>query len=74
LTSLPASVFGLGKRGLIRQGFFADLVVFDYAAIRDEATFKEPFRNAQGFVHVFVNGTLSYNDGVLTGVRAGRIV
>jgi N-acyl-D-amino-acid deacylase len=74
LTSLPASVFGLKKRGLIRQGFFADLVIFDYAAIKDKATFKEPFKNAQGFVHVFVNGMLSYNDGVMTGARAGRIV
>ncbi|MGO9379352.1 MAG: N-acyl-D-amino-acid deacylase family protein [Dissulfurispiraceae bacterium] len=74
LTSLPASVFGLQGRGLIRQGYFADLVIFDYAAIRDEATFTEPFRNAQGIAHVFVNGMLSFSEGNLTETRSGMIV
>lgn len=74
LTSLPASVFGIERRGLIRQGYFADLAIFDYDEIMDEATFKEPFGKARGIIHVFVNGVLSFSDGIMTGTRAGRIV
>jgi N-acyl-D-amino-acid deacylase len=73
-TALPAAVFGLQRRGFIRQGFFADLVIFDYDTIKDDAIFKEPFRMSKGITHVFVNGQLSYSEGLFAGLRAGRIL
>jgi N-acyl-D-amino-acid deacylase len=73
-TSLPAAIFRLERRGYLRHGFFADLVIFDYDTIIDEATFKEPFRMSKGITHVFVNGTLSFSEGAFAGARAGRIL
>jgi len=74
ITSLPAAVFRLERRGFIRQGFYADLVIFDYDSIMDEASFKEPFRMSKGIMHVFVNGKLSYSEGVFADERGGRII
>ncbi len=56
MTSLPASVFGLKDRGLVKAGAFADLVVFDPATIQDRATYGEPRQAAAGIREVFVNG------------------
>jgi N-acyl-D-amino-acid deacylase len=56
MTSLPASVFGLPDRGLVRAGCFADLVLFDPARVRDRATYAEPRLRAEGIAAVFVNG------------------
>jgi len=56
MTSLPASVFGLVDRGLVREGGFADLVLFDPARVRDRATYEEPRLRAEGIERVFVNG------------------
>ena len=56
MTSLPASVFGLADRGLVREGGFADLVLFDPARVRDRATYEEPRLRAEGIERVFVNG------------------
>ena len=74
ISSLPAAVFGLERRGFIRHGFYADLVIFDYDTIIDEATFNEPFRMSEGIKHVFVNGTLSFSEGVFAGACGGRII
>src|SRR5262249_6135391 len=57
LTSLPATNLGLDKRGLLREGYFADVVVFDPQTIADKATFDKPHQYAVGMKHVFVNGT-----------------
>jgi N-acyl-D-amino-acid deacylase len=74
ITSMPASVFGLERRGYIRNGYYADLVIFNFDTIRDEADFKEPFRKSKGISHAFVNGNISLSDGEFTGTRAGRII
>lgn len=71
-TSLPALVFGMTDRGVIREGAWADLVIFDPALIQDRATYRDPHQLAAGVSHVFVNGVLAIDDGKLTGARAGR--
>jgi len=74
LTALPAGNLGLQRRGSLAPGFFADVSVFDPAAVIDRATFAEPHQLAEGVVHVFVNGEHTVRDGSHTGVLAGRVV
>ncbi|MGA7108590.1 MAG: D-aminoacylase [Terracidiphilus sp.] len=74
MTGLPAQRFGLAERGLIREGFHADLVLFDPESVLDTATFSDPIRQSTGIDRVWVNGTLTYNSGGLTGRRAGRFL
>jgi N-acyl-D-amino-acid deacylase len=74
MTSLPASVFGLDRRGLIREGWHADLALFDPDTIADTATFDEPFRRPDGIIHVFVNGIPCVLHGEPTGTRSGAIL
>ncbi len=74
LTALPASVLGISERGLIADGFFADLVVFDPAVISDRATFDKPHVYSIGIEHVFVNGVPVVADGAHTGASPGRAV
>ncbi|MCZ6695316.1 MAG: D-aminoacylase [Acidobacteria bacterium] len=74
LTSFPAANLGLRQRGTLKTGSFADIVVFDPAAIRDHATFDEPHQYATGMLHVFVNGRQVLKDGEHTGATPGRVV
>ena len=74
MTSLPASNLSLRRRGLVRPGYFADLVLFDPATIRDTATFEEPHQYAIGVRYVFVNGETVVRDGQHTGATPGRVV
>ena len=74
MTSLPASVFGLKDRGVIRPGAFADLVIFDPATIRDAATYKEPQKLAEGVSDVLVNGVPVRLDGKFTDAFPGRVL
>jgi N-acyl-D-amino-acid deacylase len=74
LTSLPAANLKLRRRGTLRPGYFADVVVFDPAAITDHATFEEPHQLATGMKHVFVNGEQVLKDGEHTGATPGRVV
>ena len=74
LTSLPAENLKLKDRGVLAPGYFADLVVFDPAEVRDHATYNEPHQYATGMVHVFVNGELVLEDGAHTGALPGRVV
>ncbi len=74
MTSLPASIFGLRDRGSIATGNYADLVVFDANAIRDEATYEAPYRLPSGIDHVFVNGRPVLHDGAFTNERPGRVL
>jgi N-acyl-D-amino-acid deacylase len=74
LTSLPAQNLGIKQRGRLAEGFHADIVVFDPAAIRDHATFEKPHQYATGVRHVLVNGTLVLKDGEHTGAKPGRVV
>ena len=75
MTSLPATKFRLKDRGQVAEGYFADLVVFDPAAIIDAATFEKPIAAARGIEHVFVNGELAYAsaDNRVYG-RSGRFI
>lgn len=72
MTSLPAQVYRLPGRGLLREGMVGDLVVFDLERVEDKATFTEPHQLSEGMVHVFVNGRAAVRDGEFTGVLAGR--
>jgi N-acyl-D-amino-acid deacylase len=74
MTSLPAQVYRIPDRGLLREGLAADVVVFDLATIRDKATFTEPHQLSEGMVHVFVNGQAAIMDGEFTGVLAGEVL
>ncbi len=74
LTSLPAGNLKIDRRGMLKEGYFADVVVFDPDTIQDHATFVEPHQYATGMVHVFVNGTLVLEDGEHTGATPGRVV
>jgi N-acyl-D-amino-acid deacylase len=74
MTEMPARRFGLSERGLIREGYFADLTLFDPRQINDTATFSEPMRAADGIRGVWVNGALAYTAQGSTGLRGGRFV
>jgi dihydroorotase/N-acyl-D-amino-acid deacylase len=74
MTGMPAKRLGLADRGFIREGFRADLVVFDPAAIKDTATFVAPHGYAVGIDAVIVNGKLAVNQGGLTDARAGQVL
>lgn len=74
MTSLPATVYRIEDRGLLRPGAIADVVVFDPRTLKSEATFTDPRRLAEGVTHVWVDGSLAVEDGRITGMRAGRIL
>jgi N-acyl-D-amino-acid deacylase len=74
ITSLPAQRERLRDRGLLKEGFFADITIFDPNSIIDKATYENPTQVANGVKYVFVNGQLEYEDGRLTGSKAGRVL
>ena len=74
MTSRPARRMGLRERGEVREGWFADLTVFDPARVTDRATYEDPWRTSEGIRHVLVNGEPVLRDGEMTGLRPGRIL
>jgi len=74
LAALPTLNLKIDKRGQLKNGFYADVVVFDPVAIQDHATFIEPHQYATGMLHVFVNGQQVLKDGEHTGAKPGRFV
>jgi N-acyl-D-amino-acid deacylase len=72
LSGLPATNLGLDHRGFLKEGYFADVVVFDPNTIADKATYDKPHQYAVGMKHVFVNGIQVLRDGEHTGAKAGR--
>jgi N-acyl-D-aspartate/D-glutamate deacylase len=74
MTGLPAQVFRILERGVLRPGAFADIVVFDLALLNDPATFTEPHQLAEGMIEVFVNGEAAISSGEITGTLAGRVI
>lgn len=74
LTSLPATNLKIKKRGLLKPGYFADVVIFDPKKIQDHATFENPHQLSTGVEHVFVNGTQVLDNGNHTGKFPGRVV
>lgn len=74
MTAMPAQRFGLAQRGMVRVGYWADLVLFDPDTIMDTATFADPVLPAVGIACVWVNGILSRTYEGATGERAGRFL
>jgi N-acyl-D-amino-acid deacylase len=74
LTSLPAENLKLDRRGALKPGYFADVVVFDPTEIQDHATYERPHQYSTGVLHVFVNGLQVLKEGEHTGARPGRVV
>ncbi len=74
ITSLPAQREHIRDRGLLKEGFFADITIFDPATIVDKATYENPAQISAGVKYVFVNGKLEYEDGKLTGTTAGTVL
>ncbi|MES2290242.1 MAG: D-aminoacylase [Pseudomonadota bacterium] len=74
LSGLPASNLGIRDRGVLKEGNFADLAIFDPKTVGDTATFDKPQQYATGMRHVFVNGVQVLRDGEHTGAKPGRVV
>ncbi len=74
LTSFPAANLKIKNRGSLKEGYFADVVVFDPETVSDHATFKKPHQYSTGVSHVFVNGEQVLKDGEHTGAKPGRVV
>jgi N-acyl-D-amino-acid deacylase len=74
LTALPASNLKIQKRGILRNGFFADLAIFNPDSTQDHATFENPHQYSTGMVHVFVNGVQVLENGQHTGAKPGRVI
>jgi N-acyl-D-aspartate/D-glutamate deacylase len=58
----------------LKEGFYADITIFDPATIIDKATYENPAQISEGVKYVFVNGKVEYEDGRLTGSKAGRVL
>jgi N-acyl-D-amino-acid deacylase len=74
MTSLPAQKFHLSDRGLLRDGFAADIVVFDAATVKDLSTYDQPHQYSTGFDYVLVNGIVTVDGGKHNGSRAGTVL
>jgi N-acyl-D-amino-acid deacylase len=74
MTGLPATVFRVRDRGVLRPGTVADIAIFDLAAVRDRATYTQPHQLSEGMRFVFVNGRLALADGKVTATRAGHVL
>jgi N-acyl-D-amino-acid deacylase len=74
MTSLAAEHFRLNDRGVLKKGSFADVVVFDPAAVKEKTNYKEPHQLSEGVTTLVVNGALTIVNGKLTGGRNGRFL
>ena len=74
MTGLPAQKVGLDKRGLIKEGYFADITIFDHEKIIDRSTFTEPHQYSEGIEYVIVNGKVTVSNGSHTGATNGRVL
>jgi N-acyl-D-amino-acid deacylase len=74
MTSMPAQVLGLKDRGLLREGYWGDVVVFDPDTVADTATYQNPKQYPKGIDYVLVNGAVVIENGHHTGARPGKVV
>jgi N-acyl-D-amino-acid deacylase len=74
MTSFPARKLGLTDRGLICEGMFADIVLFDDKTVLDTATYDNPHQFARGIRYVLVNGEIAIREGQYSEVRAGKVL
>jgi N-acyl-D-amino-acid deacylase len=72
MTSLPASVFRMRERGVLREGAAADIAVFDPARVRERSTYTDPHQLAEGMAYVLVNGVVVIDNGQHTGAKPGK--
>ena len=73
MTSLPAQKFGFRDRGLLREGYTADIVIFDPATVSDKAEFSKPHQFSTGIPYVIVNGEIVIEQSKHTGARSGSL-
>lgn len=74
MTQQPAQKIGLGQRGLLKSGNFADIVIFDPERIADRANFENPYQYAAGVEYVIINGNVVVREGMHTGELAGKVL
>jgi N-acyl-D-aspartate/D-glutamate deacylase len=74
MTSLPAQILSIKQRGLIKEGYYADITVFDSKTIIDNATFEDPHQYAEGIHSVIVNGVIVVEQGVHNGNKPGKVL
>ena len=74
MTGMPSARIGLADRGVLKEGLWADLVLFDYEELEDTPTYTDPKRACKGIKRVYVNGVLTAKDGVHTGAKAGKVI
>ena len=74
MTSLPASVYGMKDRGMLRPGAWADVLIFDPARVRDTATYQDPHQIAEGMEYVLVNGVIAKDGNMFTDKLGGKVV
>ena len=74
MTGVPAAMIGLPQRGVLREGNYADIAIFDAEHIVDRATYADPHHYAEGVVHLFVNGTAVLRNGAATHARPGAVI
>ena len=74
MTGLTAQVFGIERRGVLAEGNFADVTIFDPHTVRDTATFDDPMQAAAGIDCVIVNGAIAYESGAYKGTRTGVVL
>lgn len=73
-SALTAERFSIAGRGYVREGYFADIIIFDPETIRDKSTYENPTAEPEGVKFVFVNGILAVSNGAITGKRGGRVL
>jgi N-acyl-D-amino-acid deacylase len=74
MSGLTAKTFGLKDRGVLQEGFAADVTIFDAGTVDEAATFARPIQPAKGIEAVIVNGETVWQDGKATGARPGRVL
>ena len=74
MSTMPAERMGLRERGQLREGWFADVVIFDPETVADQATFEEPHQYPVGIDWVLVNGAIAVENGQYRNIRAGRVL
>ena len=74
MTSLPAKILSIDRRGLIKEGYYADITIFDKNVIADKSTFEDPHQYAVGVHSVIVNGIIVVENGIHNGNRPGKVL
>jgi len=74
MTSLPANKIGLKDRGILKEGYWADIAIFNKDEIKDKATFEDPHQYPEGIYYVIVNGQVVVDNGKITGLKPGKVL